>query len=431
MDDNTPIYNLKAVMHEVGLSAATLRAWELRYGLPKPQRTAGGHRLYSRQDIELIKWLIEQQKEGLSISRAVELWKSMDEEKKLGAVKVVPARLEKAIGEDILDELRMNWIAACVGYNDHAANQVLDQAFAIATPETVCIELLRKGLAEIGERWYAGRLSVQQEHFASAVALRRINHLLAAEAPPTRVDRILAACPPGEQHDFILLLVTYLLRRNGWDVIYLGGNVPIKDIDRTIKSTHPKLIVSSVQTLTSVASLRMLSESDLLQGVLLAYGGGIFEALPYLTGYINGYYLGQALIRVPQIIEQLFKTAPEVSRPQPVAEEYLRALAHYDENERNIAIEVVTAMKGEELETNLLNLATSNLSKEIGSSLTIGDINLLDYSAEWLNGLLKNYGYSTSILVKYYTAYYKAVKKYLGNQGVVIVDWLEKQITTM
>ena len=75
MSDTTPIYNLKAVMNEVGLSASTLRAWELRYGLPKPHRTAGGHRLYSRQDIEMLKWLVERQKEGLSISQAVEMWK--------------------------------------------------------------------------------------------------------------------------------------------------------------------------------------------------------------------------------------------------------------------------------------------------------------------------------------------------------------------
>ena len=64
MSDSTPIYNLKAVMQEVGLSAATLRAWELRYGVPKPQRTAGGHRLYSRQDIEMLKWLVEDKKKA-------------------------------------------------------------------------------------------------------------------------------------------------------------------------------------------------------------------------------------------------------------------------------------------------------------------------------------------------------------------------------
>src|SRR5215213_9573916 len=74
MVSTTPAFNLKVVLNETGLAADTLRAWERRYGLPLPQRTAGGHRLYSQYDIETIKWLIARQAEGLSISRAVDLW---------------------------------------------------------------------------------------------------------------------------------------------------------------------------------------------------------------------------------------------------------------------------------------------------------------------------------------------------------------------
>ena len=72
--DNTPIYNLKAVVRQTGLKPDTLRAWERRYGLPSPQRTESGHRLYSQHDVEVIKWLTERQNEGLSIGRAIDLW---------------------------------------------------------------------------------------------------------------------------------------------------------------------------------------------------------------------------------------------------------------------------------------------------------------------------------------------------------------------
>ena len=75
----TPAYNLKVVIRETGLKPYTLRAWERRYGLPNPQRTEGGHRLYSQHDIEMIKWLIERQNEGLRINHAVELWRSFEE----------------------------------------------------------------------------------------------------------------------------------------------------------------------------------------------------------------------------------------------------------------------------------------------------------------------------------------------------------------
>ena len=70
-----PRYNLSFVLKETGLKADTLRAWERRYSLPAPQRTEGGHRLFSEYDIETIKWLIARQEEGVSIRLAVDLWR--------------------------------------------------------------------------------------------------------------------------------------------------------------------------------------------------------------------------------------------------------------------------------------------------------------------------------------------------------------------
>src|SRR5512146_2181039 len=74
MISTTPAFNLKVVLKETGIAADTLRAWERRYGLPMPQRTEGGHRLYSQRDIEIIRWLMKQQESGLSISRAVDMY---------------------------------------------------------------------------------------------------------------------------------------------------------------------------------------------------------------------------------------------------------------------------------------------------------------------------------------------------------------------
>ncbi len=80
MNDKTPTFNLKAVVRETGLKPDTLRAWERRYGVPSPDRTDSGHRLYSQHDIDTLKWLLERQQEGMSISRAVELWHRLEED---------------------------------------------------------------------------------------------------------------------------------------------------------------------------------------------------------------------------------------------------------------------------------------------------------------------------------------------------------------
>ena len=164
--DLTPTYNLKAVVHETGLKPDTLRAWERRYGIPEPDRTGGGHRLYSQHDINTLKWLLARQDEGLSISRAVALWQSLQGEGQdplhvypLPHVVESPAYPVIDTGGAIV-ELRRAWIAACLAFDERRAEAVLNQAFSYYAPETVCFELLQKALVEIGQGWYEGHVSV-------------------------------------------------------------------------------------------------------------------------------------------------------------------------------------------------------------------------------------------------------------------------------
>jgi methanogenic corrinoid protein MtbC1 len=416
-------------MNEVGLSASALRAWELRYGLPKPHRTAGGHRLYSRQDIEMLKWLVERQKEGLNISQAVEMWKVRGLGEQNTSIQIQAPKAEISSGEGMLDQLCKQWTAACLAFDDQTANQVMDQAFALSDPETICTEVLQKGLASIGEAWYAGSISVQQEHFASAVAIRRVNGLLTAVPSPTRTRRILAACPPGEAHDFILLLVTYLLRRRSWDVVYLGANVPLKNLDTTIESTQPAMVLSTAQTLTSAASLRTMSEYLSRKGIPLAFGGGVFNMVPSAIKCISGYFLGTDVPMVPNSIELLVTAPPSIPAALPLSAAYSQTLSSFLRNEALIVSYVDSIMQALPIEPVHLEIAKDNLTRLIYSSLILGDITLLDPTVSWLNGLLSNHGLATSLVKQFYTIYRQAVERYLGEDGVMIRDWLSKQLS--
>lgn len=429
MEDTTPMYNLKAVVNEVGLTPATLRAWERRYGLIKPKRTAGGHRLYSRKDIEMLKWLVKRQNEGVSISQAVEMWNQLNEgERTMRTVGHAPTPAP-GTGETILDELREKWLAECMGFNDMAANQTLDQAFTIAPTESICIEVLQKGLSQVGEGWYAGTVSVQQEHFVSAMAAQRINTLLAATPPATQQGRILAACPPGEEHDFSLLLTTYLLRRRGWEVVYLGANVPLADLERTLRDTSPALVVSAAQTLEGAASLRMMAELVAGRGIRVAFGGGIFKRIAEAAGAVSGHYLGGEVASVPQMIEHLLAVQPAIPIAQPISPEFEKTLSLFMQKEANIVEYVTKRLEAASISPAYLEIANTSLTRLIESALRLGNINFLDASSEWLNGLLKNRGLPEEVSKKFYAVYSLGVVHYLGREGWLILDWLRKQIT--
>lgn len=424
MSGNLPTYNLKAVIHETGLTAATLRAWERRYGLLKPQRSAGGHRLYTQDDIEMLKWLQERQAEGLSISHAIELWRRQEESIASQPEPEHGPLLTPGDGAGMLDQLRSHWLSACLAFDEPAAELALAQAMAIAAPEVVCTELLQKGLAELGEGWYAGKVSVQQEHFASALATRRLHALLAAAPKPTRPGRLLAACPPGEAHDMALLMLAFILRWRGWEVVYLGANVPLARLDATLKSTTPNLVLSVAQTLPGVAALSDMAKYTNAHHVSLAYGGGIFNHIPELADRIPGYFLGLELSAVPQVVEHLLAHPPVLPTPVPVSPAYADLLVRFKEKEALIVTTVQSALQDGTINLRHVEEANHNLTRAIESALSLGDIRFLDHSIGWLNGLLENYGLSPALAVAYYAAYRQAVQQHLGSDAGLLLEWL-------
>ncbi len=432
-NDDTPTYNLKAVVQETGLKPDTLRAWERRYGMPDPERTGGGHRLYSQQDINTLKWLLGRQEEGMSISRAVGLWRSLKAEGRdpLLALPVhqrresEPAAYPTINSGDAVVELRRAWVAACLAFDERQAETILNQAFSYYSPEVACFELLQKALVDIGNGWYEGVVSVQQEHFASALATRRLDALLAATPAPTRDGRMIVGCPPGENHTFSPLLVTFLLRRRGWDVVYLGSDVPTNRLHATIERTRPDLVVFSAQLLETAAALLDVAFYLHAAHVPLAFGGYIFNVVPELSHRIPGHFLGGELNKVPQTIEQLVMARPPIPEAQPPSEEYRQALSHFRERagliEASVWQETPFDRRGEQNWGN----ANHYLTRNILSALKLGDLNFIAPNLEWLEGMMHNYDMPARSLHDFLTVYHRAAIRQLdGAVGRPVVQWL-------
>ncbi|MBK8932026.1 MAG: MerR family transcriptional regulator [Chloroflexi bacterium] len=328
-----PTYNLKVVLQETDIKPDTLRAWERRYGLPEPERTQGKHRLYSDYDIAIIKWLISRQQEGMSISRAVKLWRNLEETGQDPLAKLLdqPKQLaEKNNSTTVptpvnamnttMDDIRQKWVNACLNYDEATAEVALTQAFALYPPDTVCLEVLQKGLVHIGDLWYHNQATVQQEHFASALAMRRLNTLVTAAPPPNRPGKIIVACPADEHHIFAPMFLTLTLRYRGWETIYLGANVPLEYLENTITSTQPDLIVMTAQQLHTAASLYEVGEFLRQKGISLAFGGRIFSLTPALRNRISGHFLGEKLDTAVQAITTILDRRPLPPTPNPSAQ---------------------------------------------------------------------------------------------------------------
>jgi MerR family transcriptional regulator, light-induced transcriptional regulator len=439
--DTTPTYNLKVVIQETGIKPDTLRAWERRYGLPQPGRTSGGHRLYSQRDIEMVKWLLSRQEEGLSISRAVELWHSIEEDGRnpleeldydrgdngTGTIVYIhPPSLTAATTAQNLDEVRAAWVDACLAFNEVAAERILKQALAVFPSEAVCLSVLQLGLAEIGSGWFANQVSVQQEHFTSALAMRQLNALLAAAPPPTRTRRIIIACPPGENHTFSTLLLTLMLRYRGWSIVYLGANVPITRLEATIEQVRPHLIILTAQQLYTAAMLYNVAQFLQDQKVKLAYGGLIFNNMSSIRPRIPGHFLGVTFEEAIGLIEPIMNGQTAANGVKPVPEHYREALSHYLAQQAIIDSAAWHELQETSIAYEHLKNANHHFSQNIIAALTLGDIHLLTGEMDWLENLLTNYGVATSSIGAYLAAYHRAVQAHLDKRAQMLVDWIEQ-----
>ena len=125
----TPMYNTKLVVGETGVPADTFRAWERRYGLPRPQRGEGGQRLYSERDIATIRWLRDRTNEGLTISQAVAL---LELESETTAASDQPRSFDVLQGE---------LLQALLRFDATAADGILSESFALYALDTVCVNI--------------------------------------------------------------------------------------------------------------------------------------------------------------------------------------------------------------------------------------------------------------------------------------------------
>lgn len=436
MVSTTPAFNLKAVLKETGLVADTLRAWERRYGLPAPDRTAGGHRLYSQRDIETIKWLMKRQAEGLSISRAVDLWNEQTasgSDPLAGSVQgtftstaMLPTQF--IAPDTTLDALRARWINACTDFTESMAEQTLNQAFSIFPVEAVCIEVLQKGLSEIGDLWYENRASVQQEHFASGLAMRRLDALLSASPAPARNQTVIVGCPPDEWHAFTPLLLSLLLRRRGLNVIYLGANVPVSQFSDTVKDSKADLVILVAQQLTSAATLQQTALALSSSKIPVAFGGRIFNLHPNLSYMISGRFLGSDLNAAMDEIEVILNTKVEWRQPGTASQMYVAAHQAFVSNRDQIELTVKEALEPLSISPEDLKTAIHFLGENITAALQLGDMAHVSVEVEWLQVLLQSYEKQPQQLIHFMETYSQAVDNNINGQGKPILDWFTSEV---
>jgi methanogenic corrinoid protein MtbC1 len=128
------------------------------------------------------------------------------------------------------------------GLDEAGAESALDGLLAAFALDTVIRDVVLPFLADLGERWARGTVTVGQEHFATAVLAGRL-HALARGWDAGVGPRAVLACPSDERHDLGLLCFALALRGRGWRVSYLGADTPTAAIEGVAAQLDADLVV--------------------------------------------------------------------------------------------------------------------------------------------------------------------------------------------
>lgn len=265
-------YNIKAVSNMLGIQPGTLRAWERRYQMIAPVRNESGHRLYTEEHVQILKWLIKKVNQGFTISQAV----SLLENNQLDTNHEV-LQIEGDQSSRLADEL----LSALLLFNEAKAHELINSAFSLYTIDKVIVDILGTILVRIGDLWERGEITSAHEHFASSIVRARIGIILHNFPINPLLPKAIAVCGPGEWHELGLLIFTLFLRKNGYEVIYLGPSIAEKDIDQILRIVKPKFLFFSCTMKGNVPSTIILTErlKQQYNELRIGWGGFAFDSL--------------------------------------------------------------------------------------------------------------------------------------------------------
>jgi methanogenic corrinoid protein MtbC1 len=345
---NTPLFNTKAVVRQTGVPAPTLRAWERRYGVLAPHRSENDYRLYSERDIAIIRWLREQVENGLSISQAIALlrsitppaaplWNQKQRELLSASGAAAPPNTPEAMSApaentglgslagETVTRLTHQLLQAVTHLDEAEAASLLAQAFALFSVEQVIEQLIEPVLSRIGDEWAGGQVSVTVEHFATAIVRAQLETLYRSEPTPFSGPLVLVGCAPGEQHEIGALILALMLRRQhaGLRVVYLGQNVEPAHLLESIQALRPTAVCLSAALREHTKGLADLSAKlaalPSVQRPYLIFGGRAFLGDAELRKPIEGIFLNHSALASAPKIQKLCSTGPAAqAQLQPI-----------------------------------------------------------------------------------------------------------------
>jgi len=302
-------YRIQAVSNMCGISTATLRAWERRYGVPSPARTASAYRLYSDDDVALIKKMRDHVNSGMAAAEAA---RAVLEAR--GAAPPVPIN-----GTDAFSDARDRIVEATIRFDPEALEAEVNKTLSLGPAVGIFERTLGPALERIGDLWHEGKITVAQEHLASQILGATLLHLLRLAQPPDSGRRVLLAGFAEEDHVLGLFGVGLRFCSWGFRAILLGARTPPAAVARAVDSLRPEVVALTSSMAPDPPKARELVDAyaDGCRNTVWIVGGRGGQAMRPFIETRGGLVAGEDLNEVRTQIERALTAQRRVRRDDP------------------------------------------------------------------------------------------------------------------
>jgi DNA-binding transcriptional MerR regulator/methylmalonyl-CoA mutase cobalamin-binding subunit len=237
---------VRVVARRTGLTPDLLRAWEKRYRVVQPVRSAGGQRNYSDADIERLQLLVKVTAAGRSIGQVASLGNA--ELRELAAGDRIaddsvdaPEAHDRAVEHYLQDAL-----GAAENFNANLLESTL-RAAALQLPSDQALDrVFGPLLLEIGARWEQGRFPPANEHLTTATIRRVLTWMTDFRVTPEDARTIVVGTPAMQLHDLGAMLAATVAATSGWRVAFLGASLPADELARAARMAQADTVALSI-----------------------------------------------------------------------------------------------------------------------------------------------------------------------------------------
>jgi DNA-binding transcriptional MerR regulator/methylmalonyl-CoA mutase cobalamin-binding subunit len=258
------VFRIQSAARLTGLSPEVIRAWERRYALLSPRRTDGGYRVYSPDDLDVLRGAKALIAEGQSIGEVARLPRErlLAEGRAAAPVPVLRTSSGASGPDEQIDRAITAALDAVAAFDRDAFEMALFPVLGLGAlaPVEMCERVLLPLLRAIGQGWETGRLSIAAEHFGSYLVRTKILQLLELQPRGPSSRRIVCACPNDERHEGAMLAFAVHAAASGWRVIYLGASTPIEQALGAAERARADALALSLTIEPTPAELDVLAD---------------------------------------------------------------------------------------------------------------------------------------------------------------------------